>query len=290
MYTLNSLFLIVLTLSVSACGERSAIFVTGTSVGINAESAPPNLSFAYDRQEGFFGPADQDGNTPPVVARIQSNQSVFSPEVTQLYATGKAALDVTASSASIEDRRREIAENQSAAISGDRRVAFFGVTQTTGLKVTFNPTNIIDSVALGYKRKEASYLPLVEDPDTGEAQYPSTLAALTLNTRIEGLTNTDLGIGQFFATGDAARNLASSDEIRGLFKSAAKSSVQNARGPIQVTTRDMKSDCITNWVRNGNEEQTRGWLLANDLSLGELNNERPQADRERFIEQNNLTC
>ncbi|MEM7544720.1 MAG: hypothetical protein AAF367_04220 [Pseudomonadota bacterium] len=272
--------------ALAGCGETNAIFVTSTSIGINAETTPPNISLAYDRQEGFYGPTDESGSAPPVVARITSNQSIINPEVVQLYATGEAALDVTVGEGAVAARRNAIA--QDATISGDRRVAFFGTAQTTGLKVTFNPVNVVDSVTLGYKRKEASYLPLVED-EAGIARYPSTLAALTLNSRIQGLSDTNLGMGQFFATGDAARNLAVSPGIRGLFGEMARQSVEAAAATS--VARDQQSDCISAWVRQPeNRAAARAWLDANGIDLFTLNNVAPQADRDRFIAMNGVTC
>ena len=229
----------------AACGTSEAIFVTTTTIGINAETTPPNLTFAYDRYEGFFGPADQDGNMPPVVARIESNHSVVNPRVKQLYATGAAAIDVTidgkakndANELIVEERRDTVAQTQNPEqILGDeRRVAFFGVAQTTGLKLTMGPTNVIDSVSIGYKRKEASYLPLVIKETTDEngntikaARYPSTLAALARNAEISGISETSDGVTQFFATGNAARNLALSEPVRNLFKRNAQAALKRA--------------------------------------------------------------
>ena len=226
----------------TACGTSEAIFVTTTTIGINAETTPPNLTFAYDRYEGFFGPADKDGNMPPVVARIESNHSVVNPRVKQLYATGAAAIDVTidgkaknaAGDVLIDKRRNTVAEQPNAEriVGDDRRVAFFGVAQTSGLKLTFGPTNVVDSVSIGYKRKEASYLPLVgkkvkdaKGNEVVEARYPSTLAALARNVEIASQSETSEGVTQFFATGAAARNLALSEPIRELFRQNAKEAI-----------------------------------------------------------------
>ena len=217
---------VVFCLFLSACGTDEAIFGTTTSIGLNAEAAPASISISYDRHEEFVGPADQNGDMPPAVARITSNHSVLNPKVSQLYATGEAALDVTVTDAQLAKRTVP----QTVAVEGERRVAFFGVSQTVGLKVALNPSTVVDSVVFGYRRKEASYLPLVKGPD-GRFVYPSTLAAIAVNTQIKGLNDTEQGVGQFFATGAAARNLAMRHEVRKLIGGTAASALaQSAEG------------------------------------------------------------
>ena len=96
-------------------------------------------------------------------------------------------------------------------------------------------------------------------------------------------------MGQFFATGDAARNLATSPDIRGLFKTVARSSVKAAAAAD--VNRDDLSDCISNWARaSGNRENAKQILEANDLNLFNLANVRPPEDRRAFIELNNIDC
>lgn len=209
----------------AACGHNEAVFVTSTSIGLNADATQQGLSIAYERFDGFIGPTDENGHTPPVVGFIESNQSVLRPEVKQVYATGEAALDVTVPDAGLQARQDALLNDQNDTIQGERRVAFFAVEQTTGFKVRFNPTTIVESVQVGYNRTEASFLPLVADKD-GVARYPSTLASVSRNIAIQTLTDSNDGISQFFATGDAARNLAVQDSIRGLIKSVAETNVQ----------------------------------------------------------------
>lgn len=280
--------LLATSLVLSACGTDEAIFVTTTTIGINGETTPPNLTFAYDRYEGFFGPADKDGNMPPVVARIESNHSIVDPKVRQLYATGAAALDVTVSDAAngkngqtaIEERRDAVANDADGdvLVGGESRVALFGVAQTSGLKVTFGPTNVVDSVVIGYKRKEASYLPLVESegPLIGadgnvvrnadgsaktvkKARYPSTLAALARNVAITNLSDTSEGVTQFFATGNAARNLALSQPIRSLFQRNAEAALKRGTNPDEEFVNLYENDrayqsAVDAWVKTRSDD------------------------------------
>lgn len=245
---------------VTGCGYDEAIFITSTSIGLNAETTPPNVAIAYERFEGFVGPTDENGNTPPVVATIESNQSILNPRVRQLYATGEAALDVTIPadipndspppSTELQKRRNSI--EQTAYIEGDRRVAIFTVNSTTGLKVSFSPETVVDSVVVGYKRQEASFLPLVK-ADDGKARYPSTLAIMRRNaTTGEGPNDVTDGVTQFFATGDAARNLAVRDEIRRYMTASAENEFAKS---------------LPLYVRYSNDQSFQGsvdsWIAAN---------------------------
>lgn len=236
-------FCVVGALAVLAgcAGIDKALFVTTTTIGISADTTPPGISFAYDRVEGFIGPADTDGNMPPAVARIQSNHSLINPQVKQIYATGDAALDATIGDVS---KRGEIKQENE--IGDDRRVAFFTVVQTTGLKLEFSPNApVIESLAIGYKRQEASLLPLL-GKEGEKAKYPSTLAAINRNVAIRGFSSPDEaptqnqtseGVAQFFATGAAARNLAVRAPVRDLIIEEAQISVRDS-GSGLLTDRD----------------------------------------------------
>lgn len=235
---------------ISSCGYNEAIFVTTTSIGLSAETAPPTISVAYDRFEGFIGPTDENGFAPPVVASIASNQSVFNPQVSQIYATGKAALDATVIDidGELDKRRKKVASNQIAHISGERRVAVFTVNQTTGLRVALNPETVIDSVVVGYRRKEASFLPLIED-EHGDRRYPSTLASVRRNTQIGSFEDTSDGVVQFFATGTAARNLALRDSTRAYLEALAREEViRSVPFSVRYEEDDRFKTAVDTWV------------------------------------------
>ena len=202
----------------SACvGYDSVLFVTTTNIGIDVDRAPPNVSIAYDRYEGYFGPAYETGALPPVVARLESNTSVFSPEIRQLYATGDAANLIT--------QKKQPPPEKPLKRTG-KRVAFFGTGSVVGLKVAFDPNGLPQSLALGYKRKEFSLIPVMEgeaDTDT----YGSVLASFGINIETPNLPTTEFGVDQVFATGTAAENLAASDEtIRNYFKLQVQEGLQ----------------------------------------------------------------
>jgi hypothetical protein len=191
-----------------ATPRETVMFVTKTSLGIDAEAAPLGFSLAYDRVEGYVGPRFQSATTAPVAGGFSTNGEIFTREVRQVYATGHAAKLVT--KATEEDGPAENFE-------GENKVMFFGTSTVLGIKLGFAPTNgtvpyAIDSFVFGYKRKEASIIPITAQG------LPSVLASLDTTTRADVTDKTQANIGQFFATGVAANALAKNPEIRRAFE------------------------------------------------------------------------
>ena len=76
----------------AACQTPGAVFVTKSSLAsADIDGTPAEMTIAMHRVEGFIAPRNQNGNTPPVLAHIQSNRDMWNPEVMQVYATGTAA-------------------------------------------------------------------------------------------------------------------------------------------------------------------------------------------------------
>jgi hypothetical protein len=191
------------------------LFVTKTSIGIDFDSKPPSASIAYDRVEGYVAPRYNNGEIPAVIASIKSDGAIFNPKIRQIYATGEAAEIVVSGAPDQNGGRR---------LKGEKRLMFFGTTTTTGLKVGFT-TGLPDSLTFGFKRKEFSYIPLgsVGKGDAAHDVYPSILASIDTEANAGNREETSLNNAQFFATGRAARLLASNDAVRTAFrKEAAK--------------------------------------------------------------------
>ena len=77
------------------------------------------------------------------------------------------------------------------------------------------------SFTLGYKRKEASYIPLRKSHNGTEDHYTSVLASIDNSVIIEA-DGQKYENGQFFATGEAAKRLATHPEIKLAFKKRAE--------------------------------------------------------------------
>lgn len=188
--------------------KNSVLFVTKTSLGVDFDGKPPNLSVAYDRVEGYLGPRYENGAVPPVLGRVQTDGGIFSAKVKQIYATGNAALTIA--------KKQLVSEP--ADLEGEKKLMFFGTSTTTGLKVGFTG-QIPDSFLFGFKRKEFSYIP-VGSKDNKD-YYPSVLAAFDNTAHAKSGEDAGLRGGQFFATGSAAEYLANDEGIRNYFTEQA---------------------------------------------------------------------
>jgi hypothetical protein len=189
---------IVSALLLSACSsQQQAVFVTSTSLSLlEGDSKPPGISIGYKRVEGYIGPNNADGSAPPVLASIESDQKVFNPKVRQLYATGNAAVIASGGSVSSRNSTKKTPE-----------LMFFGTSSNIG--ITIGTTgNVPDSFSFGYKRKEMSVIPLVENEQG--FSYPSVLASIdtTGSGNDQSAMNAGLSSSQFFASGKAADTLA----------------------------------------------------------------------------------
>jgi hypothetical protein len=201
----------------------TVIFVTKTSIGIDGDTTPPTASIAYDRMEGYIAPRYPNGEVPPVVASLQGDLGIFVPQISQNYATGKAAtlLATTTVTPPANCDPRDMTVNTRNA-SESKKTMFFGTGTTLGLKLGFSAQGGgPESIVFGYKRKEASVIPIgtSTDPTTGLTKdiYPSVIAAI--NVRVQSATQADsqVSISDFFATGVAAECLATNAKVHANF-------------------------------------------------------------------------
>jgi hypothetical protein len=211
-------------LLLQGCDINYATFVTSTHLGIKADVKTEQIAIGIGRTDVFVGPGyPEKGTAPSVFGYLKSNAEVFSPQVTQLYATGAAADAVTQQNAPSQPVNSTPSD-----LSGVRRPLVFGTNTDIGLKVGFvaNAPSIID---FGYNREELSIIPLQPNlAQTGKDIYAPVLAALTLNVAANTPTSSSLALGQFFATGTAAINLAGNDKIKKIFTEAARDQVNQA--------------------------------------------------------------
>lgn len=213
-----------LCLALAGCADKqSVLFVTATTIGIDADSTPPHATIGYDRYEGYIGPSYDTGALPPVVAKIESDLKIFNPEIRQLYATGDAAELVTKNIVPGEPTP------DGKMYTGSGRLTLFGTGTNIGLRVTW-AGNAPESISFGYKRKEFSYIPLGSAPDPDDPtrmvdKYGSVLAAIDMGVHTETFTTTGVAVTQFFATGNAAKNLAAREPIRRRFLLEAEESI-----------------------------------------------------------------
>lgn len=230
------------TLVLAGCASprENAIFVTKTSFSLlDADTTPGGVSIAYDRVEGYVGPRFEDGRVFPVVSSMETSGSGFSREIKQTYATGEAARIVTRESSDnskdgVKNKQDPSTKTSATASSTKIPVMFFATSTTIGVKVGFDAGTVVpNAFTLGYKRKEASIIPVDKD------RHPSVLATFDNTTGVaapapaasgataSGAAATQFGVTQYFATGDAADNLASKPSIKGRFKETAEAALGN---------------------------------------------------------------
>jgi hypothetical protein len=234
--------LLALFLLAGCADPNSVLFVTASSIGIDVDTKPPTASIAYHRVEGYIGPTYQNGGLPAAVASLQTGGTVFDPRIRQVYATGAAANNAVGEplppGPGAANGQQPVEPPPE--LSGDpkqKRLAFFGSTTTLGLKVSFENGGYPDSLTLGYKRKELSFLPVASTarPDgTTVDVYPSVLASIDTTTTAISLHGTGLTSEQFIATGRAAETLARNPKITSAFQAiAADAAVMNLLTPEQ---------------------------------------------------------
>ena len=231
---------LLLPLALAGCANpRYGVFATSTNLGIDADVTAGKVVIGYDRTEGFVGPGyPETGTAPSVFGFIESDQNVFNPKVRQLYATGSAAELVTQDKT--PDPLKDLKPEESL---GPSKIMVFGTTTSIALRIGYGPNALLpDSISFGYKRREASLIPVLPataaTPETAAtpAKYVSTLASIDMNTTTStGLSKATVGVRQFFATGNAARNLAADKIIRGIYR-------LEAEGALSAGARDAAYD------------------------------------------------
>ncbi|HDM8138071.1 TPA: hypothetical protein P0E12_002306 [Vibrio harveyi] len=213
---IKSTIILLMTLIVAACTSTDeVVFVTKSSLSIvDIDSTPAEITLGYDRVEGYFAPGYSNGALPPVISSIRTDGGLLAPEIQQLYATGEAANIVTDST-----NKRSVIEKT---LEGDKKGMFFGTSTNLGFKV--GVTQDKPSLIIGYKRMEASYIPL--GTVNGVDAYPSVIASIDTTINTPTNSNPDgLQVGQFFATGLAAEQLASKKYIKQGFDEKAKEAI-----------------------------------------------------------------
>lgn len=234
--TLSRFWIAALFLALAGCAapRDSVVFVTKTSLGLDVEGTPPTASFAYDRTEGYFGPRFDNGSVPPVAGSFFTNGGLFDRKIRQVYATGDAAISVTTPGTTSTVAKPDVSKG---VFSGDHKPMFFGTSTVVGVKVAFGSGGVADALTLGFKRKEASVIPITTATasvtalagSTTTYGFPSVIASVETDTTAALQTTTTVGVLQYFATGEAADNVAKLPGLRNAFAQYAADAVAQYR-------------------------------------------------------------
>jgi hypothetical protein len=229
----TTLVLLLAAAGLAGCMSTSqyATFVTKTSLSIvDADTTPPGVSIAFDRVEGYVGPRFDNGTVYPVTGYLRTKGSGLFRETQQVYAGGRAA--ELALGKPVPD-----AAELPCSDGASNPAMIFATGTTIGIKLGFiEGTALPNSFTLGYRRKEASAIPV-----SRECQ-PSVLAYIDSEgqgRQVAGQPKLDFGVAQYFATGTAANVLAGQSYIRDHFQSEARAALGdvaafNAREAVQT--------------------------------------------------------
>jgi len=232
----------LLSLLVFSCQNvEDVVFVTKTSLSVaDFDTVPPGISIGYDRMEGFIGPVYEDGTIPPVAGSFRSALNaystpemiqVFNPKVKQLYATGEAAELIV----STKQYNVDCKSDGKIMFTGKKKRMIFGSNTSLGLRIS--KSNNLSVLLLGYRRKEASFIPIVGPGNNsncsmeknGESSstkvYGSVLASVD-NTLKRTDGNSIFASAQYFATGEAAKRLAAQPYVRKIFREETETTIQ----------------------------------------------------------------
>ena len=264
----TSMCVSALVLAGCATPKETAVFVTKTSFSlVDVDTVPASVSIAYDRVEGYVGPRFDDGTIFPVAAVLETRGKGLNREIKQVYATGKAARIVTTQGIWVDDAMQPASDGQ------ENKVLLFGTGTAIGVKLGFaDGTLLPTSFTLGYKRKEASVIPV------DKSRQPSVLGTFDNGTGVNAAAagskpELEFGVEQFFATGRAADNLALNTTIRKRFQDKAV----KAMGEVQRYRNEeahqgrLALDTLSCFSKVGDDMLERVWNNAEALGVfGEL--------------------
>lgn len=286
---------VVLAVLLAACASPrdSAIFVTKTSMSIaDIDTTPASISIGYDRVEGYAGPRFADGTAYPVASMIETNGQIADRSVRQVFVGGHAALIATrgaagqaaARAASVAASAPPVAASavpparasSDAGAEDRRRTLIFATGTTTGLKLAFTEGSVAPtSLTIGYRRKEAAMVP-VDQAHQNTSVLGSlsnavgvALAASAPASSPTSAVKVDFGIQQFFATGEAAENLAARPSIQDRFKDAAEAAAGNVQKYLEseAVQRRLIMKIVLCVDRIDDARLERVWTNVEDLPL-----------------------
>lgn len=209
-------------------GKDSLLFVTDTALGVNFDAKPPTLDIAYGRSELVIGPTFEENRVLPVLSSVGTTGGSFGLSSNHSFATGDAA--VVMANALTEPNRSRPSDYGIIGIPAggivrtkikpdDRKRVFFGTKTVLGASVQWSTANVPDAIALGFKRKELAFIPLVEDESAGQdgtwdVRLSSLIATADAGVRVGSKEDTGMRVGQLLATGEAATALATHAAVR----------------------------------------------------------------------------
>ncbi len=290
----------------SGCGVgyNHVLFFTKSNVGIDIDTKPPTAEISVARREGAIAPTFEDGKTPPVAASfrvgVKGLIGLFA-DVSSTFAGGDAATTMTGLFDDAYTRKPKSDDPIKSDLclskapdpihvmgipllaielpkAGEVRPFLFGTDTSLGLKVAWSglTAQYPDSVKFGYNRKEFAWAPVFlgkGDCSIAMVKVPSFLATIDSSATAGSPQESGLKSLQYFATGDAATNLALRAEIRQTMlrrldpAAAARTEVKQEIGALRERATDAKTKAhgLIDGLAESKLEEARNLLLTTGL-------------------------
>lgn len=220
-------------------GYNTTFFGTKTNLGLDLDTKTPTAEISIARREVVVAPTFENGQTPPVEASFQVSGAWIASSVSSTFAGGNAAATFaelydaetpTGAAKKPTDSTLKV-KNVPLTTPGGREVHLvkpgivrpfvFGTDTSLGIKAAWSglTAQYPDSVKVGFNRKEMALAPVTgrvspTNAEVMEVKMPSFLATTDMSGKTETMQKSDFRYTQYFATGDAADQLALQKGIR----------------------------------------------------------------------------
>ncbi|NJM55086.1 MAG: hypothetical protein HC841_03450 [Verrucomicrobiae bacterium] len=211
-------------------------FVTHTSLGLDVSGStqfPDRVSLTYNRQEFAHVPEKRDGESHSVYGGLDSDIGFWSGAVIkQTFATGEAAQEATKPKPPRHEppqpccptcQKSDPCECDPKPHQDTGDPLLFSTSSTYGLHLSFGDGQIKPTLLMGFRRVEATYIPISDSSKEVRPIYadilinskpddtPDTAPAWKVTSDFP-TGNYSVRIKQAFATGQAAINLAKNND------------------------------------------------------------------------------
>lgn len=230
---------------VSGCaGYNHTLFVTKTNVGLDLDTQTPTAEVSLARREVVVAPTFEMGQTPPVAASFRVKGAWIASDVSTTFTGGDAAKTVaelynqttpTGTAKKASDSTLTLRAGPKSSFLGNEVKLYqqgqihpliFGTDTSLGIKAAWSgmTAQYPDSLKVGFHRKEIAVAPVfatrsnfTQNGATATnhlVKIPSFLATTDSGGKTGSITNSQFRYTQYFATGEAADQLALRQEIR----------------------------------------------------------------------------
>lgn len=227
----------------SGCvGYNHTLFVTKTNLGLDLDTKTPTAEVSIARREVVVAPTFEKGQTPPVAASFRVKGVWIASDIASTFTGGDAAKTVAAlynqetpADRKVSDSTLTLANEPKGSFLGNDlklhqagtiKPLVFGTDTSLGVKAGWSgmTAQYPDSLKVGFHRKEIALAPVFAARSNHTAngvtatnhlvKMPSFLATTDSGGKTGSITNSQFRYTQYFATGEAADQLALRREIR----------------------------------------------------------------------------